>query len=120
MSDAVGGERLRGGVGEAAVGVHRGQRGVRGDEPEDGVRALEGPVDDLGVAVRADDHLDAFAHRVREPGGVAHDHPQFLAVGGGGLQQQGQQVAADVPRGSSDDDHENLVGRAGSVCPSSC
>lgn len=108
VADAVRGEGLRGGAGEAAVGVLRGQGGVRGNEPEHGVRTLEGPVDDPGVAVRAGDHLDAFAHRVGKAGGVAHDHAQFLVVGGGGLQEQGQQVAADVPGGSSDDDHENL------------
>lgn len=51
MADAVGGERLCGGTGEAAEGVLRGQRGVRGDEPEDGVGTLEGPVEDFRVAV---------------------------------------------------------------------
>ncbi len=120
MADAVRGERLRGGAGEAAVGVLGGAGGVRRDEPEDGVGAREGPVDDRGVAVRAGDHLDAFAHRLGQPRGVAHDHAQFLVAGGGRFQEQGQQVAADVPGGGSDDDHENLRVRAGSVRPSSC
>lgn len=74
MADAVGHEGLRGGPGETAVGVLRGQRRVRGDQPEHGVRALEGAVDDLGVTVRAGDHLYTVAHRVGQPGGVTYDH----------------------------------------------
>ena len=112
MADAVGDERLDGGAGETGVGVLGGQRGVRGDEPEDGVRTLEGPVEDLGLRVRAGDHLDASARRVRKPGRIADDHPQLLACGGGRLQEPGEQLTADVTGGSSNDNHENLAGRA--------
>jgi hypothetical protein len=97
---------LDGWTGETAVGVVRGQGGVRGDEPEDGVRAVEGTVEDLGFRVRAGDHLDASARRVRKPGGIAHDHAQFLARCRGGFQEPGEQLTADVPGRSSDDDHE--------------
>lgn len=107
MADAVDGERLSGGAGEAAPAVVRGPGGVRGNEPEDSIRAVEGAVEDVGVAVRAGDHLDPFVRDVRKPRGITHDHPQLLI----GLHELGEQWAADVPGRSGDNDHEGLAVR---------
>lgn len=109
----VGRERLCGGAGEPGVrGVQTRRPRVWRSQPEDGVRAGEGPIDDLGVVVRAGDDVDAGTDRVGEFCGVAHDDAQFFATSGSLIEQGVQEPAADPAGGGGDDDHVSSLGAA--------
>ena len=81
-----------------AVGV-----GVGGHQPEHGVSARERPIDDVGVAVRPLDDLNAIAGLRRKAGGVTHDDADRLAAAGQVLED----LVADEAGGCGDDDHRS-------------
>ena len=83
-----------------AVGVR-----VWGHQPEHGVGARERLVDDVDVAVRPLDDLDALAYVRGKAGGVAHDHADRLVA----VEHVAQNLVADQAGGRGDDDHVALL-----------
>ena len=83
---------------------------VRGDEPEHGVGVGEGPVDHVGVTVRAGHYVDALAYLGGELGWVACDDTKLLVPKSDAFEECAKDLAADIAGWGGNHDHDNHPG----------